>query len=123
MIAGTMTVLVSGDVGLFSSRSSNRFQLTQASRENHRQTNDLVKRIVRLIIETNALSGQLPSSMACVYVTDIFSASVAIISLILFAGVPVSLSTTFPLCFAYQKLGDELFHMPVSIVDRSVEYN
>ncbi|KAJ7839578.1 hypothetical protein B0H14DRAFT_3869710 [Mycena olivaceomarginata] len=54
MIAGTMTVL-----------------LTQASRENHRQTNDLVKRIVRLIIETNALS-----------------ASVAIISLILFAGVP-----------------------------------
>ncbi|KAF7350449.1 hypothetical protein MVEN_01350300 [Mycena venus] len=54
MIAGTMTVL-----------------LTNASRENHRQTNDLVKRIVRLIIETNALS-----------------ASVAIVGLILFAGVP-----------------------------------
>ncbi|KAJ7910613.1 hypothetical protein B0H13DRAFT_599752 [Mycena leptocephala] len=45
--------------------------LTQASRENHRQTNDLVKRIVRLIIETNALS-----------------ASIAIVGLVLFAGVP-----------------------------------
>ncbi|KAJ6571731.1 hypothetical protein B0H19DRAFT_1255670 [Mycena capillaripes] len=54
MIAGAMTVL-----------------LTQASGAHHRQTNDLVKRIVRLIIETNALS-----------------ASVAIIGLILFAGVP-----------------------------------
>ncbi|KAJ7755373.1 hypothetical protein DFH07DRAFT_492788 [Mycena maculata] len=54
MIAGSMTVL-----------------LTQASRQNHRQTNDLVKRIVRLIIETNALS-----------------ATVAILGLILFAGVP-----------------------------------
>ncbi|KAF8189863.1 hypothetical protein K438DRAFT_1971374 [Mycena galopus ATCC 62051] len=54
MIAGTMSIL-----------------LTQASRENHRQTNDLVKRIIRLIIETNALS-----------------ASVAIVGLILFAGVP-----------------------------------
>ncbi|KAJ6449422.1 hypothetical protein C8R47DRAFT_1230653 [Mycena vitilis] len=54
MIAGAMTVL-----------------LTQASRSNHRQTNGLVKRIVRLIIETNALS-----------------ASVAILGLILFAGVP-----------------------------------
>ncbi|KAJ7770495.1 hypothetical protein B0H16DRAFT_1515657 [Mycena metata] len=47
------------------------FLLTQASKNNHRQTNDLVKRIVRLIIETNALS-----------------ASVAILGLILFAGAP-----------------------------------
>ncbi|KAJ7512067.1 hypothetical protein B0H11DRAFT_473038 [Mycena galericulata] len=54
MIAASMTIL-----------------LTQASRQNHKQTNDLVKRIVRLIIETNALS-----------------ATVAIIGLILFAGVP-----------------------------------
>ncbi|KAJ6590609.1 hypothetical protein DFH09DRAFT_208498 [Mycena vulgaris] len=54
MIAGSMTVL-----------------LTQASRQNHRQTNDVVKRIVRLILETNALS-----------------ASVAIVGLILFAGIP-----------------------------------
>jgi len=54
MIAGTMTVL-----------------LTQASGSKHRQTNDWVKRIGRLIIETNALS-----------------ASVAIVGLILFAGVP-----------------------------------
>ncbi|KAJ6631128.1 hypothetical protein B0H10DRAFT_708496 [Mycena sp. CBHHK59/15] len=45
--------------------------LTQASRQNHRQTNDVVKRIVRLIVETNALS-----------------ASIAILGLILFAGVP-----------------------------------
>ncbi|KAJ6486923.1 hypothetical protein C8R45DRAFT_1098184 [Mycena sanguinolenta] len=54
MIAATMTVL-----------------LTQANRENHSRTNGLVKRIVRLVIETNALS-----------------ASVAILGLILFAGVP-----------------------------------
>ncbi|KAJ7151141.1 hypothetical protein C8R46DRAFT_1304774 [Mycena filopes] len=47
------------------------FLLTQASKSNHRQTNDLVKRIVRLIIETNTLS-----------------ASVAILGLILFAGAP-----------------------------------
>ncbi|KAJ7096718.1 hypothetical protein B0H15DRAFT_946181 [Mycena belliarum] len=47
------------------------FLLTQASKQNHRQTNDVVKRIVRLIVETNALS-----------------ASVAILGLILFAGVP-----------------------------------
>ncbi|KAJ7695454.1 hypothetical protein B0H17DRAFT_1055931 [Mycena rosella] len=54
MIAGSMT-----------------FLLTQASRQNHKQTNDMVKRIVVLIIETNALS-----------------AGVAIVGLILFAGVP-----------------------------------
>ncbi|KAJ7136011.1 hypothetical protein C8R44DRAFT_976737 [Mycena epipterygia] len=54
MIAGSMT-----------------FLLTQASHQNHRQTNDFVKRIVRLIVETNA-----------------FSAGVAILGLILFAGVP-----------------------------------
>ncbi|KAJ7145336.1 hypothetical protein C8R43DRAFT_1012375 [Mycena crocata] len=47
------------------------YLLTQASRQSHRQSNDLVKRIVRLILETNALS-----------------ASVAIVGLILFAGVP-----------------------------------
>ncbi|KAK7046665.1 hypothetical protein R3P38DRAFT_79558 [Favolaschia claudopus] len=54
MIAATMTVL-----------------LTRASMNSQRQSNDIVKRIVRLIIETNALS-----------------ASVALIGLILFAGVP-----------------------------------
>ncbi|KAJ7484758.1 hypothetical protein FB451DRAFT_92131 [Mycena latifolia] len=54
MIAGSMT-----------------FLLTQASAQNHRQTNDVVKRIVRLIVETNTLS-----------------AGVAILGLILFAGVP-----------------------------------
>ncbi|KAJ7057837.1 hypothetical protein C8F01DRAFT_325074 [Mycena amicta] len=47
------------------------FLLTQASKSGHSQSNDLVKRIVRLILETNALS-----------------ASVAILGLILFAGVP-----------------------------------
>jgi len=51
--------------------ASMTFLLTNASRQNHRQTHDLVKRIVRLIVETNTLS-----------------ASVAIVGLILFAGVP-----------------------------------
>ncbi|KAF5386559.1 hypothetical protein D9615_001588 [Tricholomella constricta] len=47
------------------------FSLLRASPKAHRQTNDVVSRIVRLTVETNALS-----------------AGVAIISLVLFAGTP-----------------------------------
>ncbi|KAJ7839552.1 hypothetical protein B0H14DRAFT_695009 [Mycena olivaceomarginata] len=60
-IAGTMTYL-----------------LTKASRQQHKQTNDIVKRIVRLTIETNTAS-----------------TIVAIVSLILFFGTP---NTTYFIC-------------------------
>ncbi|KAK7046658.1 hypothetical protein R3P38DRAFT_2506789 [Favolaschia claudopus] len=60
-IAGTMT-----------------FLLLNASRQQHKQTNDIVRRIVRLTIETNAAS-----------------TIVAIISLILFYGTP---NTTYFIC-------------------------
>jgi len=54
------------------------YLLTKATRQQHKQTNDIVKRIVRLTIETNTLS-----------------TVVAIISLILFYGVP---NTTYFIC-------------------------
>ncbi|KAJ7487773.1 hypothetical protein FB451DRAFT_1528369, partial [Mycena latifolia] len=54
------------------------FLLLRASRQQHKQTNDIVKRIVRLTIETNALS-----------------TFVAILSLILFYGTP---NTTYFIC-------------------------
>ncbi|KAJ6571722.1 hypothetical protein B0H19DRAFT_1130882 [Mycena capillaripes] len=54
------------------------YLLTKASRQQHKQTNDIVKRIVRLTIETNALS-----------------TVVAILSLILFYGTP---NTTYFIC-------------------------
>ncbi|KAJ7096728.1 hypothetical protein B0H15DRAFT_55355 [Mycena belliarum] len=54
------------------------YLLMRASRNQHKQTNDIVKRIVRLTIETNALS-----------------TFVAIISLILFFGTP---NTTYFIC-------------------------
>ncbi|KAF8189852.1 hypothetical protein K438DRAFT_933461 [Mycena galopus ATCC 62051] len=54
------------------------FLLTKASRQQHKQTNDIVKRIVRLTIETN-----------------LASTIVAIVSLILFYGTP---NTTYFIC-------------------------
>ncbi|KAJ6631105.1 hypothetical protein B0H10DRAFT_2207493 [Mycena sp. CBHHK59/15] len=54
------------------------FLLMNASRQQHKQTNDIVKRIVRLTIETNALS-----------------TIVAVLSLILFYGTP---NTTYFIC-------------------------
>ncbi|KAF7350439.1 hypothetical protein MVEN_01349100 [Mycena venus] len=54
------------------------FLLMKASRQQHKQTNDIVKRIVRLTIETNTAS-----------------TIVAIISLILFYGTP---NTTYFIC-------------------------
>ncbi|KAJ7512086.1 hypothetical protein B0H11DRAFT_1898586 [Mycena galericulata] len=54
------------------------FLLMKASRQQHKQTNDIVKRIVRLTIETNALS-----------------MIVAVISLALFYGTP---NTTYFIC-------------------------
>ncbi|KAJ6590625.1 hypothetical protein DFH09DRAFT_1274075 [Mycena vulgaris] len=54
------------------------FLLLKASRQQHKQTNDIVKRIVRLTVETNALS-----------------TVVAILSLILFYGTP---NTTYFIC-------------------------
>ncbi|KAJ7145318.1 hypothetical protein C8R43DRAFT_1108565 [Mycena crocata] len=54
------------------------YLLLKASRQQHKQTNDIVKRIVRLTIETNALS-----------------TVVAIVSLILFYGTP---NTTYFIC-------------------------
>ncbi|KAJ7910605.1 hypothetical protein B0H13DRAFT_2011578 [Mycena leptocephala] len=54
------------------------FLLLRASRQQHKQTNDIVKRIVQLTVETNTLS-----------------TLVAIISLILFYGTP---NTTYFIC-------------------------
>ncbi|KAJ7135994.1 hypothetical protein C8R44DRAFT_869687 [Mycena epipterygia] len=54
------------------------YLLLSASRQQHKQTNDIVKRIVRLTIETNALS-----------------MVVAVLSLILFYGTP---NTTYFIC-------------------------
>jgi K+/H+ antiporter YhaU regulatory subunit KhtT len=54
------------------------YLLTKASRQQHKQTNDIVKRIVRLTIETNTAS-----------------TIVAIVSLILFFGTP---NTTYFIC-------------------------
>lgn len=53
-------------------------KLLNASHQQHKQTNDIVKRIVRLTVETNGLS-----------------TVVAIISIILFYGTP---NTTYFIC-------------------------